>query len=339
MESGNGDGLNNYYTSAGLNFLFRTGLEYETPYFKVMNPRQWPGTTAEQGDRELPSVEWGKNSRNNNPYAGGVSNQQYGTIGFIYDKKNLEATKSWFYFDDEYVALGCDISQRFGRDSVVTTLNQVIQKTPVFYSENKSIKKIEIGSGTTKVSNPEWFLQDSIGYINLIPNRVFSIQSTLQGKTPLFSLGIEHGKNPKNETYAYIVYPNCSEETIQKYLENNPIQVISNTKEIQAVHHRILNITQIHFYKAGTLQLDNSTTLTVDHPCAVMLIEKDSIIEISVGNPLCESDNPKYIILSINKHLTGNNIEWDGNTSTIKMELPQGDFAGESVVLIMKNEE
>lgn len=336
MESGNGDGINNYYTSAGLNFLFRTGLEYETPYFKVMNPRQWPGTTAEQGDRELPSVEWGKNSRNNNPYAGGVSNQQYGTIGFIYDKKNLEATKSWFYFDEEFVALGCGISQRFGRDTVMTTLNQVIQKTPVYYSENRTVKRHEIGSGTTKVSNPEWILQDSIGYINLIPYNVFSIQSNVQGKTPLFSLGIEHGKNPKNETYAYIVYPNCSEEILQKYRENNPIEVISNTKEIQAVHHKILNITQIHFYKAGTLQFTDSTTLTVDHPCAVMLIEKDSIVEISVGNPLCESDNPKYITLSFNKYLTGNNIEWDGKTSTIKMELPQGEFAGQSVEIRTK---
>ena len=27
MESGNGEGENNYYTSAGLNFLFRTGKE------------------------------------------------------------------------------------------------------------------------------------------------------------------------------------------------------------------------------------------------------------------------------------------------------------------------
>ncbi|HPS72139.1 MAG TPA: polysaccharide lyase family 8 super-sandwich domain-containing protein, partial [Bacteroidales bacterium] len=211
MESGNGDGLDNYYTSAGLNFIFRTGLEYETTYFKLMNNRQWPGTTAEQGDRKLPSVEWGKNSRNNNPYAGGVSNQNYGTIGFIYDKKNLEATKSWFYFDNEFVALGCGISQRFGRDSVMTTLNQVIQKTPVYYSENRTVKRLEIGSGITKVNNPEWFLQDSIGYINLLDSKNFTISSEIKNKTSLFSLGIEHGKNPKDESYAYVVYPNCSE--------------------------------------------------------------------------------------------------------------------------------
>jgi chondroitin AC lyase len=338
MESGNGDGLDNYYTSAGLNFIFRTGLEYETPYFKVMNPRQWPGTTAEQGDRKLPSVEWGKNSRNNNPYAGGVSNQNYGTIGFIYDKKNLEATKSWFYFDHEFVALGCGISQRFGRDSVLTTLNQVIQKTPVYYSENRTVKILEIGSGITKVNNPEWLLQDSIGYINLQGTSNFAISSEIKNKTSFFSLGIEHGKSPRDESYAYVVYSNCSEVDLNWYRENNPIQILSNTKSIQAVYHKQLNITQIHFYEAGTLQLADSTTLTVDNPCAVMIIEKDSVIEISVGNPLCESKNPELITLQFSKFLKGDQVETDRKTSTLLIELPQGDFAGKSVVILVKNE-
>ena len=338
MESGNGDGLDNYYTSAGLNFIFRTGLEYEAPYFKLMNPRQWPGTTAEQGDRKLPSVEWGKNSINNNPYAGGVSNQNYGTIGFIYDKKNLEATKSWFYFDHEFVALGCGISQRFGRDSVLTTLNQVIQKTPVYYSENRTVKILEIGSGITKVNNPEWLLQDSIGYINLQGTSNFAISSEIKNKTSLFSLGIEHGKNPKDESYAYVVYPNCSEVDLNWYRENNPIQILSNTKSIQAVYHKQLNITQIHFYEAGTLQLADSTTLTVDQPCAVMIIEKDSVIEISVGNPLCESKNPELITLQFSKFLKGNQVETDRKTSTLLIEMPQGNDAGKSVVMLMKND-
>jgi len=338
MESGNGDGLDNYYTSAGLNFIFRTGLEYETTYFKLMNNRQWPGTTAEQGDRKLPSVEWGKNSRNNNPYAGGVSNQNYGTIGFIYDKKNLEATKSWFYFDNEFVALGCGISQRFGRDSVMTTLNQVIQKTPVYYSENRTVKRLEIGSGITKVNNPEWFLQDSIGYINLLDSKNFTISSEIKNKTSLFSLGIEHGKNPKDESYAYVVYPNCSEVDLYRYRENNPIQILSNTKSIQAVYHKQLNITQIHFYEAGTLQLADSTTLTVDQPCAVMIIENDSVIEISVGNPLCESKNPELITLQFSKFLKGDQVETDRKTSTLLIEMPQGNDAGKSVVMLMKND-
>lgn len=69
MESGNGEGENNYYTSAGLNFLFRTGKEYDFPFFNIMNPRQWPGTTAEQGNAKLPGVDWGKNISTITPMA------------------------------------------------------------------------------------------------------------------------------------------------------------------------------------------------------------------------------------------------------------------------------
>jgi chondroitin AC lyase len=333
MESGNGDGLDNYYTSAGLNFIFRTGNEYDAPYFKVMNPRQWPGTTAEQGNSKLPSVEWGKNSRNNNPYAGGVSDQQYGTIGFIYDKKSLKATKSWFYFDNEFVALGTNISQRFGKDTVMTTLNQTLQKSTIVYAENEQQQFIETGSGTRLVTNPLWILQDNIGYINLQETSNFIIRTENINRSTIFSLGIDHGKNPKNESYAYIVYPNSTETDLQNYVDTLPIQILSNTKEAQAVYHKTLKITQIHFYKAGTILLSDSSTVTVDKPCAVMITEKDSTIEISVGNPLCESKNPERITLQFSKFLMGDQIKTFRRTSTFTIELPQGDFAGKSVTI------
>ena len=125
---------------------------------------------------------------------------------------------------------------------------------------------------------------------------------------------------------------------LNRYRENNPIQILSNTKSIQAVYHKQRNITQIHFCEAGTLLLADSTTLTVDNPCAVMIIEKDSVIEISVGNPLCESKNPELITLQFSKFLKGNQVETDRKTSTLLIEMPQGNDAGKSVVILMKNE-
>ena len=339
MESGNGDGLDNYYTSAGLNFIFRTGNEYDAPYFKIMNPRQWPGITAEQGTGKLPSVEWGKNSLNGNPYGGGVSNQQYGTIGFIYNKKNLRANKSWFYFDNEFVALGTNISQRFGRANVMTTLNQSLQKSTVVYSENKTQQWIETGSGMSTIVDPTWIIQDNIGYINLQKQSKFIIRTENIHRSTIFSLGIDHGENPKNESYAYIVYPNITEFDLQSYLDTLPIQILSNTKEVQAVYHKTLHITQIHFYEAGTLQLADLTTLTVDKPCAVMIIEKESTMEISVGNPLCESSNPEFILLTFSKLISGDNVVRNGASSYLQVALPQGDYAGQSVTIRMKNEE
>lgn len=331
MESGNGEGINNYYTSAGINFLFRTGNEYDAPFFSVMNFRQWPGTTVEQEERKLPLVDWGKGSSNKNAFAGGVSDDKNGAIGTIYKKKSVTAYKSWFYFDDEYVALGTGIKQTLGTASVVTTLNQTLQKSTIIYSEKFLPQMLETGSGSINSINPNWILQDSVGYINLLSTSNFIISSDNRTNTPIFSVGVDHGKNPKNEEYAYIVYPNISEELISSYKQNLPIQILSNTKEVQAVYHKDLKTTQAIFYKAGTLLLADGKTLTVNKPCAVMIKEILTTFQISVGNPLCETSNPASILITIDKELTGAYITWDGIVSNITIALPQGDYAGQSV--------
>ena len=107
-ESGNGEGINNFYSSAGTNFLLRTGDEYSGNYFSVMNYYQWPGITVEQ-NTDLPLVDFGEGGSNGNAFAGGVSDGLHGAVGTIYDKKEVTAHKSWFYFDDEYVALGLSL--------------------------------------------------------------------------------------------------------------------------------------------------------------------------------------------------------------------------------------
>lgn len=336
MESGNGEGVNNYYTSAGLNFIFRTGFEFDAPYFEAMNYRQWPGTTVEQDDRKLPSVDWGKRSSNKNPFAGGVSNGFYGAIGTIYKKRSITAHKSWFYFDHEFVALGTGIKQSFGKANVMTTINQVLQKGNITFSQNNNLQILDKDSGTKYLSNLDWVIQDSMAYLNLNPTSSFIIASDSRANATFFTIGIDHGKNPKNEEYAYLVYPNINKDSLQRYIENFPLQILSNSKIVQALYHNDLKIMQAIFFKAGSITLANGMLLTVNKPCAIMIKEIDSIYQISIGNPLCETSNPDSIMLTVNTKLLGENIIWDGTVSTIKINLPQGDYAGKSVTIIAR---
>lgn len=328
MESGNGEGENNYYTSAGLNFLFRTGKEYDFPFFNIMNPRQWPGTTAEQGNAKLPGVNWGKNSSNNHTYGGGVSDQQYGTIGFIYRKKGLEAYKSWFFFDREIVALGSGISHKNGKSNIYTTLNQTIQETTILFSSQLERDSLNKGEGQLLLWDPLWVIQDSIAYLNLLGGSNFVISSELVHNTPLFSLGIDHGINPTYGSYAYLIYPNCTEEMIDEYSSNLPIQILSHTDDIHAVYHQELKIAQIHFYQAGTLLLSDSTTLTVDAPCAVLINMQDTI-SVTVGDPLGELSKKKEITLSFD--FPDGDLLNDQTHYKLVVELPKGKKAGSPV--------
>ncbi len=334
MESGNGEGINNYYGGSGLNFLFRTGNEYDYPYFKVMNYRQWPGITVEQDDNTLPLVNWGMGGTNGNAFAGGVSDGFNGAIGTIYSKRRVVAYKSWFYFDDEFVALGNGITESRGSASIFTTINQALQKSNIIYSENNIQHTIESASGIKTVTNPDWVLQDSIGYINLLPTSNYKINSDNRNGTNIFTVGIDHGINPSDATYAYAVYPNASTESIANNKANPAFQILSNTKTVQAVYHKTLKITQAIFYTAGSVTLADGKVLTVNVPSAVLVKDTASTYHITVGNPKCNSSNPLSIVLTINTPLNGTGITWDGTKSSINIALPRGNYAGKSVSTI-----
>lgn len=331
MESGNGAGIYNYYSGAGINFLFRTGNEYGGDYFTVMNYRQWPGITVEQDEADLPLVDWGNNGTNGNAFAGGVSDGTYGAVGNIYSRENVAAYKSWFYFDDEFVALGSGISNEQGTYSVFTTINQSIQEGDIIYSKNGEQYSLTKGFGTTSIENPDWIIQDSIGYVNLLNTSDYTISSDTRSGTDIFTLGINHGIKPNNSSYAYAVYPNSSTTSIKNYKADLSFQLLANTNTIQAVYHHKLKITQAVFYAAGSLTLSNGKELTVNAPCALMIKDTASLYKVAIANPLCESANPELITVTLNTQLTGTDITWDGIVSSIEIALPQGDFAGQSV--------
>ena len=331
MESGNGEGITNYYGGSGLNFIFRTGKEYESNYFTVFNYRQWPGITVEQDNATLPLVDWGAGGLNGNAFAGGVSDGNYGSSGFIYSKRNVTAYKGWFYFENEIVALGNGITQTNGTASVFTTVNQALQKGNITYSKNSTQQTITTASGTTAVTNPDWILQDSVAYVNLLTTSNFKISSDTRSATNIFTAGIDHGTNPANASYAYVIYPNTSAASVTTYKANVPLQILSNTKTVQAVYHKTLKITQAIFFTAGSLTLADGKIVTVNAPSAVMIKDTNSTYQISVANPLCETNNPASLTVTISTQLTGTGASWNGTVSSLVFALPQGDFSGQSV--------
>ncbi|MDF2454853.1 MAG: Chondroitin lyase [Cytophagaceae bacterium] len=331
LESGDGDGNNNYYGGSGLNFIFRTGKEYEGNYFTVFNYRQFPGITVEQDNATLPLVDWSVGAGGGNNFAGGVSDGTYGAAGMIHNRRNVTARKSWFYFENEYVALGSGITQANGTANVFTTLNQSLQKETVSYSKNNSQQTLAMGSGSVTSTNPDWIFQDSIAYVNLDPSSAFKISSDTRSGTNIFTVGVDHGKNPGNATYAYVVYPNTSIASTTSYKANLPLQILSNTSAVQAVYHKTLKLTQAVFYVAGSLTLANGKVVTVNAPSAILIKEVGNNYDITVANPLCEKSNPASLIVTLNAPLQGSGVTWNGIVSTIVVALPQGNYAGQSV--------
>ncbi|MDD2799572.1 MAG: polysaccharide lyase family 8 super-sandwich domain-containing protein [Bacteroidales bacterium] len=313
-EAGNGDGEYNFYSGNGTNYIFITGKEYNQDYFKLFNNRQFPGITAEQDDAKLPIPNWGEKGGNGNSFAGGVSDSTYGACGMILDRRGLTAHKSWFYFDDEFVCLGAGINQTDGKSSVYTTINQCNVSGSTQYSVAGKVGNLK---APKTLNNPDWVLQGKIGYFNLDPKSNIIISAD----TSLFSANIDHGTNPINGNYAYIVNPALkSASDATKYKRNIPISVESNTDKVQAVSHKNLNIIEVMFFEEGTLKLADGKIITVDQPCALLWKEKTG--EITLANPKCETQNPPVINVKITQ---------DGKLTELIFQMPNGVNSGSSV--------
>jgi chondroitin AC lyase len=313
-EAGNGAGFFNYYAANGTNYIFTTGKEYNGNYYARFNDRQFPGITAEQDTATLPVPYWGENGGNGECFAGGVSDSTYGACGMELKRRGLTALKSWFYFDEEFVCLGAGINESGGQADVYTTLNQCNLDGKVEYAVNG---KISVLQHKESISAPDWVLHGKIGYFNLDPNASF----VFAADSGFFTANINHGMNPQNKTYAYLVKPGMqSGKEAEIYRKNLSLTLLSNNENIQAVRHSKLNITEIIFYKAGTLTIGNGSSITSDAPCAVLWNENKNVL--TIANPNCESNNPDTIHIK---------IEYNGKSKATDFKMPVGLYAGISV--------
>ena len=256
-EAGNGQGFENYHTGDGATYFKVEGKEY-SPIYGIWNWRMIPGTTVVVDDKQMPRPMWGKGGEGGNSFAGVVSDQSEGVAAFIFEKDEMNARKAWFCLDQCVVALGCDINSDRSDAPIVTTINQTHRKGEIFIDSNLSTQNI--GSAKQKV----WHNQ--IGYYLLQPAQVEVVTGKSQ---PIFLMTLHHGTAPKSQSYGYIVAPNINKEAFDVW--ESPIEIITNTKEAQAIVNRRKGKIMAIFYEAGTINIDKKSTLTSDKPAVVIV--------------------------------------------------------------------
>jgi chondroitin AC lyase len=181
-----------------------------------------------------------------------------------------------------------------------------------------------------------WVYHDSVAYIFPQPADVNinngqatgnwreinhqSWATTAMVQKDVFTLWIDHGVQPQQASYAWIVLPNVDPASTAAYSRHMPIKILSNTNEVQAVQHQSLQRTGVVFYKAGAIRINDRLTLAASKPCVVMIKAKgDDISAITVGDPTQKLDNLQLKI----------------NERTIDVQLPAGDKAGSAVSLTL----
>jgi chondroitin AC lyase len=343
----NGEGLMNHHRGDGTNYISRTGDEY-TNIAPVYDWQKIPGTTILQKP-ELPS-ENEIQKKGLTDFVGAVTDGKYGAV--VYDFKSphdpLSAKKAWFFFDDEYVCLGAEINSR-AKLPVATTINQCLLNGDVVVMNGD--KKSTVGKGERSLDAVKWILHDGIGYVFPEAQRVILSNQAQTGSwfkinrqsdspkdevsKDVFKLWIDHGQQPSNASYQYIVVPSTSETEMDK--AGQQVKILANTPEIQAVSHSGLNICQIVFYTSGELKVSDNLTIGMDSPGTVMVkTEGDAVKQISVADP---SRKLGKIHLSVSGKFerNGENFKsvWnkEKGVSEIAIDLPQTVYAGQSVTI------
>jgi chondroitin AC lyase len=344
----NGEGLMNHHRGDGTNYISRTGFEYDE-LSPVCDWQKIPGTTVVQKP-ELPS-EKEIQKKGLTGFVGAATDGKYGVVAFDFKSPHdpLEAKKSWFFFDHEYVCLGAGINSE-SKFPVATTLNQCLLNGDVVVAGNN--QKQVLTKGQHQLNQVQWILHDGIGYLFPAPVNVNLSNQVQKGSwfianhqsdTPkdeiskdVFKLWIDHGTQPTDASYQYIVVPATNEKELDAQ-GNRGISILANTTDIQAVTNHNLGISQIIFHTSGKIRISPELTLGIDSPGLVMVkTEGSKLKSITVADP---SRKLAKIHLTVSAEIskTGNSFKsvWnkDKQISEIAIELPQTVHAGKSVTI------
>jgi chondroitin AC lyase len=346
----NGPGKLTHHRADGTNYLVLKGDEYLN-IWPVYDWQKVSGTTIVQKP-QLPGPDDIQKEGLTN-FVGAVTDGLYGAVVFDFKSPHdpLEAKKSWFFFDEEYVCLGTDISSKANFD-VATTLNQVLMRTDVSMMQNGTRQEVPKGSRT--LQNVKWVHHDKIGYLFPEPATVTLSNQTETGtwaaitdqknisKEPVneevFALWFNHGKKPSGASYQYIVVPNVTEQELSASSQKNrSIEILANTPALQAVRNAKQNIAQLAFYQAGNIDIAKGVNVRMDSPGMAMLkMQGDRLSELTVADPSRKLSRLLVSVSGIYK-AKGDHyrtvVDEEQNTTLFIIDLPQDVYLGKSVHL------
>ena len=274
-----------YWTSSAASTITVDGDEY-TNVYPTYDWAHCPGTTT--AARIVQDYANAGRFTNGTEHTIGVSNGKYGNTAYDMNKKGTQVKKGYFFFDDEFVALGSGINSTEGVN-IHTTLNQC-------EAEDVNVGGQSVAEGTKEqIYNTNWLYNGKVGYVFLentdvvVSNSVQTNNPSLwdeakKNETPAtFTAYLDHGLKPSNDSYAYIVVPNTTAGAVSQYAGNTPVTVIANNEKVQAIRHDGLKQTQINFYQAGSLEYKDGYIITVDQPCSIIIDESEDARKISVA--------------------------------------------------------
>ena len=302
-ESINTENLRGWHTGDGMMYLYNADLtSFTDNFWPTVNARRLPGTTVDAGQTRANGS--GQSTTPTYTWVGGASLGRCGAAGMQLDGWNntLTAKKSWFMFDDEIVCLGSGITSTDNRPIETTVENRIL---------NTAGNNTFTLDGTAPSNAPGWSATMSAVRWAHLAGRAdgsdlgyyFPATTTLQGlretrtgawsdinsggaTTPItrhyLTLWFDHGANPANSTYAYVLLPGRSTTQVAAYAATPQITILENSPSAQAVRETTLGLTAANFWNDARATVGG---ITVDRKACVLLQDTGRVVEVAVSDP------------------------------------------------------
>ncbi len=259
---------------------------------------------------------------------------------------NLNGKKSWFMFDNEIVCLGAGITNQGMNLPVETTIenkklnpegsnsfvvNGKETKLPVQEANIKDLVNRTVDVSGTKLENVKWAHlagTQAVGTGYYFPENNTSVQvrhgkttgnwkdvGTFEGESTqnYLEMWFDHGVNPTNAAYSYVLLPEKTQEQTQQYAQNPNVEILQNTPSIQAVLHNGLHMEGINFWDANGGKVDKVES---NKAASVMLqVTPENTLKLAVSDPTMKNNGSIEITLH---EQVGDAVKLDSNVTVSK---------------------
>jgi hyaluronate lyase len=310
-ESINGENLHGWFQGDGMTYLYNSDLaQFNDDFWPTVDPYRLPGTTVDLTPRADASGQSYLSSKN---WVGGATLSTNAVAGMELDAygSTLTAKKSWFMLDDEVVCLGAGITATSGSNILSTALNRKLSSsnTNVFVAGGVA-QPVTLG-WQTNLTNASWCTLGGLGGCYFPGGATVKVQreartnswlqinsgGTTTVKTNNFlTLWFDHGRQPANASYAYVLLPNYSTLQASNYALTPEITILENSANLQAVKETGLNVVAANFWNDGTRTAD---LITVNKKASVLTRETPQTLTVAVADPT--QTNTGTLSLTLNR--------------------------------------
>lgn len=342
FETMNGENLKGWFTGDGMTYIYGNDSSAYTEFWPTVDMYHLPGVTNSlkvRGDRS------GERRVITTPKAwvGGVNNGEiFVGMDMLSWNKALKVKKSYLFTEDGVVAVyGDSLSSNEGE--IHTTIDNRILKNGKLMVNGKEITE------STVIENPKEttimfvgnYSEETIGYRIIDAPKVEikfeerkgdwkSIGGTDSKEIvkKYVTIYINHGKNPKDQKFSYLIFPMFKEEDVKNY-NLNSLKLVQSDEKIHAVEDNENRVVRINFWKdlpvkfrnirsfstASMIVKEDNNELLIAVSEPTQLMKKNSIFEID-GTYELEESSSKDIKVTNRNNLTRIEIDLRNNGAT-----------------------